>query len=161
MKILRKNIKFIIGMMIGIIIASGISAYAVYKCNASEVKYSDSKNVAQVLDELYQNKKDVEQARNEGYNTFDSSRLKVLETGSFNSGTIAGNGVARVDIPLKNSYTYGRITVTGLFAFYPSGQYFNTINGSSVPGYISNPNGNSSKSGSVEINYMVVGYPVN
>ncbi len=59
MKFVKKNIKLIIGLIIGIIMTSGISVYATYKYFASEVKYTDDKSVSQALDELYANKSDV------------------------------------------------------------------------------------------------------
>lgn len=53
MRFIRKNIKLIIGIIIGITITSCISAYATYTYFADEVKYTDNKSVKQALDELY------------------------------------------------------------------------------------------------------------
>lgn len=55
----QKVITLVIGIIIGIILVSGISVYATYSYYANEVKYTNEKTVAQALDELYANKKDV------------------------------------------------------------------------------------------------------
>lgn len=59
MKYVKKNIKLIIGIIIGMIIVSSISVYATYTYLANEVKYTDDKSVSQALDELYANKIDT------------------------------------------------------------------------------------------------------
>lgn len=55
----QKVIALVIGIIIGMMLVSGISVYATYKYYANEVKYTDEKTVAQALDELYANKKDI------------------------------------------------------------------------------------------------------
>ena len=51
MKIFRNNFKFIIGFLIGVILASSIAVYA--SINASEIEYKNGKKVSEALDELY------------------------------------------------------------------------------------------------------------
>lgn len=58
MKFIKKNIKLIVGIFIGMLIVGSINVYAAYKYFATEVKYDD-KSVSEVLDELYANKIDV------------------------------------------------------------------------------------------------------
>ena len=53
MKFLKKNLKLVIGIIIGLVLATGITAYATYKYFASDIEYTDNKNVAQALNELY------------------------------------------------------------------------------------------------------------
>lgn len=55
MNILKKNVRLIIGIIIGVILVSGISigATVTYLYNANEVKYNDEKSVADALDDLY------------------------------------------------------------------------------------------------------------
>ena len=52
MKILKKNYKLIIGIILGLII-SGISVYAAYDYYANEISYTNEKTVAQALNDLY------------------------------------------------------------------------------------------------------------
>lgn len=59
MNVLKKNVRLIVGIIIGVILVSGISVYATatYLYNASEVKYNDQKSVADALNDLYGNLK--------------------------------------------------------------------------------------------------------
>ena len=52
MNLLKENKKLIIGIIIGIIIASGITIYATINANA--VDYTNNKKVSDALNELYQ-----------------------------------------------------------------------------------------------------------
>ena len=61
MKFINRNIKKIIGLIIIIVMTSGISVFAAYKYFANEVKYTNDKSVAQALDELYANKNNTEE----------------------------------------------------------------------------------------------------
>ena len=59
MKSIKNNIKLIIGIIIGMIIVSGLSVYATYQYLASEIEYTDGVSVEDALNELYQNKKET------------------------------------------------------------------------------------------------------
>ncbi len=62
MKFIKKNIKFIVGIIIGMLLVSGVSVYATYKYFANEVSYTKDGteiSVTDALNELYANKKDV------------------------------------------------------------------------------------------------------
>ena len=50
-KILKNNMKLIVGIIIGAILSSTIAVYA--SINASEVDYKSGKKVSQALDDLY------------------------------------------------------------------------------------------------------------
>ena len=53
MKFVKKNIKLIIGIIVGTLLVSGISVYATYTYFANEIKYTDDKSVADALNDLY------------------------------------------------------------------------------------------------------------
>ena len=53
MKFVKKNIKLIIGIIVGTLLVSGISVYATYIYFANEIKYTDDKSVADALNDLY------------------------------------------------------------------------------------------------------------
>lgn len=57
MKFIKRNIKLFIGIIIGMLLISGISVYASYKYFASDVIYTEEKNVSDALNDLYLNKK--------------------------------------------------------------------------------------------------------
>ena len=61
MKILKKNTKLIVGIIIGAIIATGITTYAAYNYYASQVSYTKKDgtevSVEKALNELYASKK--------------------------------------------------------------------------------------------------------
>lgn len=52
MRFLKNNLKLIIGFIVGVILASGITVYAVMSAN--EVMYKDDKSVAYALNDLYE-----------------------------------------------------------------------------------------------------------
>ena len=52
MNFLRKNLKLIVGFIVGVILASSITVYA-YNYLASDIGYTDDKSVADALNELY------------------------------------------------------------------------------------------------------------
>lgn len=53
MNFLKKNIKMIIGILVGIVLVSGISVYATTNYLASQVTYKDGKSVEEALNDLY------------------------------------------------------------------------------------------------------------
>ena len=53
MNFIKKNIKLIIGIIIGAILISGISVYATSTIMANQVTYKNGKTVEQALNELY------------------------------------------------------------------------------------------------------------
>ena len=56
MNFIKKNIKLILGIVIGAVLISGISVYATSTYYASQVTYKDGKTVEQALNELYETK---------------------------------------------------------------------------------------------------------
>lgn len=67
MNFLKKNSKLMIGIIIGMLLTSSISVYATYSYFATDVKYARNEqemNVAQALNELYENKKDTSELAN-------------------------------------------------------------------------------------------------
>lgn len=89
MKYIKKNFKIIIGLIIGMVMVSCISVYATYKYFANDVKYTNDKSVAQALDELYNNKKDVSEL-----NTLKSllSQTNATENDIVNGKVAYSNG---------------------------------------------------------------------
>jgi len=62
MKFVKKNIKLIIGMILGTLLVSGISVYATYNYLATDVIYTRDgveKNVGEALNELYNRQKET------------------------------------------------------------------------------------------------------
>ena len=81
-------------------------------------------------------------AFNAGYNTFDETRLKVLETGTFDTGNINYKQDANITINLKNNYVQSqeaRIVITGfisgyhLFGYFPYSHLTANVTGNTVP----------------------------
>lgn len=104
MKFIKKNIKLIIGILIGILLVSGISVYATYKYFATDVSYTKDGikiNVEKALNELYTNKKETTEETKEitvnGEQTLDKyyKNLNVNITNQFKGMKIIASGIAR------------------------------------------------------------------
>ncbi len=59
MGFIKKNIKLIVGIMVGTLLVSGISVYSTYIYFANEIKYTNDMSVADALNDLYKNKKET------------------------------------------------------------------------------------------------------
>ena len=64
MSFVKNNLKWILGIIVGVVIASGISVYATGQYFASQVNYTTDKNgeisnVEQALNDLYQKRNKV------------------------------------------------------------------------------------------------------
>ena len=82
MKIVKKYRNLIIGIVIGTIVTTGISIYATYRYNATEIGYSENKNVAQALNELYttsQLDQEIETLKSEVANLKNSSGVSLSD----------------------------------------------------------------------------------
>ena len=96
MKFLRKNIKIISAFVLGLIISGGIVIYATSIYNATDIAYSENKNVAQALNELY----DVSQLE---------ARIEELENKfsdtTIYKGTVKNNYAAAQTTTVLNQFT--------------------------------------------------------
>lgn len=90
MKFIKSNIKALIGLILGLLLAGGITAFATTYF-ASDIQYKNGKNVAQALNELY----DVSQL---------STRINSLETQVANLNASTSNFATKTD--LKNLNTH-------------------------------------------------------
>ena len=57
MEILKRNTKWILGVIVLVVLVSGVSVYATTTYLASQVTYKDGKTVEEALNELYKNAK--------------------------------------------------------------------------------------------------------
>lgn len=112
-----KNIKLIIGLIIGIIIASGITVYAAI--NASDINYKNNKSVADALNDLYtQVPKGTKDITSNG-NNID---VKQYETVNVNA-TISAQQVATITTRgatytfQNDGYVVGTCTNSGWICF--------------------------------------------
>ena len=95
MKFLKRNIKWIIAIIVGIVIASGISVYATSQYLASQVSYTTDENekienVADALDDLYRKSNEetidlqnILYAESNGVQLTNRSCSLTLEKGSY------------------------------------------------------------------------------
>ena len=102
----------------------------------------------------------------DGYNTFDETRLKVLETGTFSTGNVKA-GTNEITVNTKNNYIRSqkaKLTITGFTITSGSvGIYMQyekdtgrRVVGNSTSFYIYNPSG---QTGSATVDYIIIGYP--
>ncbi len=116
MNVLKKNVKLIIGIIIGVILVSGISigATVTYLYNANEVKYNDEKSVAEALDELYVNKRDTTNETKiittNGEQTLDKyyKNINVNVNSNNDNNIILSNKVANANYNLNTGNTENR-----------------------------------------------------
>lgn len=97
-KVWKKNIKLIIGIIIGGILASGITAYAVI--NASDIDYKNGKNVSEALDDLYS------KAINRGSLNWSPTTLTTqsVQAGYYTGGILDSRGVTTEGTEWNSGY---------------------------------------------------------
>lgn len=155
MNFIKKNIKLILGIVIGAVLISGISVYATYTYLASDVKYT--KNNSEIS---------VEQALNELY---ASNLYEVLESGTYTSSNVLSGQYIQQTINLENTYTESdnvyfiikNITLNNNITPYVD--LINTGNcgintkiiGNTAKFYLNNGAGNNAN-GSITIDYAIV-----
>lgn len=103
MNFLKKNIKWIILVIILMIIVSGVSAYATSTYLASQVVYKDGKTVANALDDLYRNKKET-----------SDDEIKIIENGQQSLEKYYKN--FNVNVALSKKLLWTNSNPTGAFA---------------------------------------------
>lgn len=126
MKLKNKNVKIIIGGILGIILTSCISVYATYNYFATDVIYKKSGteiSVKQALDELYQNKKETTDTEIEittnGTQTLDKyyKNLNVNVNPNFVTlfnNSVEGHGNNIKIVTLSKDYSKVWVFVNGL-----------------------------------------------
>ena len=156
MNFVKKNIKLILGIIIGTILISGISVYATSQYFASQVVYKDGISVENALNYLYK-------INNE-------NRYVILETGTVNSNSLAPSGYQSYTITFENTYVDNQnafcviippVSVSGTINPYINSEQFSKkIIGNTLSFNILNYTG-ATTNGSVSFNYAVLGTPSN
>lgn len=107
MKFIKKNIKLIVGIIVGVLSVSGISVYATYKYFATDVSYTKDgveMSVADALNDLYNNKKETSDITKEitenGEKTLDKyyKNIKVNVPSTIPDGYIIPSGTKSISI---------------------------------------------------------------
>lgn len=149
MNFIKKNIKLIIGFIVGAIVASSVTVYA-YSYLASDIKYTKEEkdgteteiDVEQALDELYRNKD------------------TVYETGEFDQYVAAYSNYASVTLNLSKTYTAqdnARLVLTSITN--PNAMYCSIngkIVGNKVQFVLLNFAGDGSYSKTYHVEYSIV-----
>ena len=122
MKLLKKNIKWIILVIILMIIVSGVSAYATSTYLASQVTYKDGKSVADALNYLYEkiNNEQGDEFANKQYiqtglNIYNN-RITITDGGYYTDST----GITYVNMTFKVNTTLYKNDIWVLLDGLPS-----------------------------------------
>lgn len=102
MRIVKKNIRWIILVIVLMIIVSGISVYATSTYLASQVTYKEGKTVEQALNDLYSKSKNITYEI-WGSGTFTNSTGGIAKTKIFS----VNQGVKKIVIYVSVSSVYG------------------------------------------------------
>ena len=137
MRLLKKNYKFIIGFVLGVLLASGVTAFASYTYFSSDVKYGN-KSVEDALNEIYEYQNQTSKIYYLGTGTsFDvksklPDKYQQLSNDNFIVGTVSAPAkYAQYRAGNNHIYTSGGFKGFTLNKSYDSGTGKLTVSGNS------------------------------